>query len=49
MQSTRHRRLLGGGLLTLLALLLGAGAAPADVTVVIGYETRAVGEIDPCG
>jgi|MudIll2142460700_1097286.scaffolds.fasta_scaffold186638_1 hypothetical protein len=42
------RRLSRGGF-GLLALLLAAAPALADVSVVIGYETRAVGEIEPCG
>ncbi len=37
-----------GALLASL-LILVASAALAEVSVVIGYDTRAVGEIDPCG
>lgn len=34
-----------------LAMMLGAGTgtARADVDVIIGYETRCVGEIEQCG
>ncbi len=42
------RRLSRGGF-GLLALLITAGPVLADVSVIIGYETRAVGEIEPCG
>ncbi len=34
--------------ITLLALMT-ASIALAEVSVVIGYDTRAEGEIDPCG
>jgi hypothetical protein len=42
--------LFGGGLL--LSAILSAGAprlARADVDVVIGYETRSIGELEECG
>ncbi len=38
-----------GGSLLLLTAFSGLGPALADVDVVIGYETRSVGEIDECG
>ncbi len=49
MQCPRFLRLLSGGLLLALLTILTAGPVLADVSVVIGYETRSVGEIDPCG
>ncbi len=39
---------LGGALLFLVAMAAFTPAL-ADVDVVIGYETRCVGEIDECG
>jgi len=33
----------------LLVLLLLAGIAWAEVSVVLTYDTRALGEIEPCG
>ena len=43
----RPLQIAGAGLL----MMLGAGSGPAraDVDVVIGYETRCVGEIEQCG
>lgn len=49
MHSLRSR-LCGGGLVLLAILSAGAlRTALADVDVVIGYETRAIGELDECG
>ncbi len=43
-------RLLGGGLLLLALMSVGAlRTALADVDVVIGYETRCIGELEECG
>jgi len=42
-------RLLWSSLLLLANAALTVRAALADVDVVIGYETRAVGELDECG
>ncbi len=47
-------RILQGSLLLLFAFSLTAAltpaeAAAAEVSIVIGYETRNVGEIEPCG
>lgn len=43
-------RLFGGGLLLLALMSVGAlRTALADVDVVIGYETRAIGELEQCG
>ncbi len=44
-----RRNLWSSGALFAALLILAATAALAEVSVVIGYDTRAVGEIDPCG
>ncbi|MCB1161880.1 MAG: hypothetical protein R3C71_15585 [Candidatus Krumholzibacteriia bacterium] len=49
MPSQRHGLLLGGALLLLGTVFGAVPAAHADVDVVIGYETRAVGELEQCG
>ncbi len=47
MRMLRLTQIAGAGLLMILGV--GAGPARADVEVVIGYETRCVGEIEQCG
>ena len=43
-------RLFGGGVLLLALMSVGAlRTALADVDVVIGYETRCIGELEECG
>ena len=49
MQCLRSLRFLSGGLLVILSLIFAAGPVLADVSVVIGYDTRCSGEIEPCG
>jgi len=49
MRHARFPHLLGGALLAGLATLLLAPPVLGDVTVTFGYETRAVGELEPCG
>ena len=49
MHRFRHLWILGGGFFLLLLLLARAGSVLADVSVVLGYETRNIGEIEECG
>jgi len=35
--------------LSILLALAAVSPALAELSVVIGYDTRAIGEIDPCG
>lgn len=49
MRHARLPRLPGGALLAGLAALLLVPPALGDVTVTLGYETRATGELEPCG
>ncbi len=47
MRMLRPLQITGAGLLMMLGM--GGGPARADVDVLIGYETRCVGEIEQCG
>ncbi len=49
MHRLRVRKSYLGGLVLLLTLLMGVSAALAEVSVVLGYETRNQGEIEECG
>ncbi len=41
--------LVSGAILSALLLFAPATSALAELSVVIGYDTRVAGEIDPCG
>jgi len=49
MHRFRIRKASGGVFALLLLLLMGVGPVLADVSVVLLYETRNIGEIEQCG
>jgi len=49
MQKRRMLGYLGSCLLMSCAATLLAPAAAAELSVVLGYETRNTGELEPCG